>query len=120
LFLAESLNEQGKSSEALQYLNEVRDRADQDDVTETNPDLLRDIIAHERRVELAFENKRWTDLVRTGKAIEVMTAFGEDMKQNYPYPLWPNAYNITESRLLFPIPRTELERNSQLVQNPGY
>src|SRR5690606_30468791 len=62
LSLAETLNEQNRSGEALPYLNKVRRRAGLDDINELNNVLLRDIIAHERRVELAFENKRWTDL----------------------------------------------------------
>jgi len=43
--------------------------------TETDQAALRAVIDHERRVELAFENHRWFDLVRTGEAISVMTAF---------------------------------------------
>lgn len=42
-----------------------------------NQTAFRDAVAHERRVELAFENHRWFDLVRTGKAIEVMSAYGQ-------------------------------------------
>src|SRR5690554_1741388 len=76
LFLAEALNEQGKDGEAVQYLNQVRDRAGLDPATGD----LREAIFNERRVELAFENKRWFDLVRTGRAIETMTAFGERVK----------------------------------------
>ena len=79
LLLAESLDEQGKSAEALPYLNLVRERAGLADVGTTN---LRDVIFHERRVELAFENKRWLDLVRTGRAVDVISAYGANVKAN--------------------------------------
>ncbi|HTI07507.1 MAG TPA: RagB/SusD family nutrient uptake outer membrane protein, partial [Puia sp.] len=71
LMLAESLNEQGQSAGALPYLNMVRQRAGLPPSAVTDQGMLRDTIAHERRVELAFENKRWFDLVRTGQAIPV-------------------------------------------------
>ncbi len=89
LFLAEVLNEQGKLSEALPYLNRVRNRAGLNDVMTTGQDELGDIILHERRVELVFENKRWTVLVGTGKAVEVIAAYGARVKvqpENYYYP----------------------------------
>jgi tetratricopeptide (TPR) repeat protein len=119
LLLAETLNEQSKSSEALPFLNQVRERAGLASVTETNQGALRDIILKERRVELAFENHRWLDLVRTGKAIEVMTAYGDQMKQMFSY-LLPRTYEVTEDKLLFPIPQSELVLNPDLVQNSGY
>jgi hypothetical protein len=84
LALAEVLDEQGKAG-ALGYLNEVRLRAGLGDPVGD----LGDAIFSERRVELAFENKRWFDLVRTGKAVEVMTAYGENLKanpQDYYFP----------------------------------
>lgn len=120
LLLAEALNEQGKSSEALKYLNQVRNRAfaGGGTIATTNQGQLRDIIAHERRVELAFENKRWPDLVRTGKAIEVMNAHGVEIKTIDPN-VNPGAYNVTESRLIFPIPRREIQVGG-LTQNAGY
>ncbi|WP_187774950.1 RagB/SusD family nutrient uptake outer membrane protein [Pedobacter sp. BS3] len=123
LLLAESLNEQpGKSPQALTYLNMVRDRAfgaGVSPVITTDPGALRSIILHERRVELAFENKRWIDLVRTGNAITVMNAFGVSQKQKYSY-LQPGSYNVTQDRLLFPIPNAEILLNEKLEQNPGY
>lgn len=119
LLLAEVLNEQSKSSEALPFLNQVRTRAGLDPVTETDQSALRDIILKERRVELAFENHRWLDLVRTGKAIEVMTAYGNEMKQKFSY-LLPRTYNVTEDKLLFPIPQSEIVLNPDLTQNSGY
>lgn len=117
LLLAEAQNEQGKSPFAA--LNAVRTRAGLGAVTAGSQAVLRDTIAHERRVELAFENHRWHDLVRTGKAIEVMTAFGAKQKQLYSY-LRPDAYTVTQNKFLYPIPKFEIEINPQITQNPGY
>ncbi|MEI6950087.1 RagB/SusD family nutrient uptake outer membrane protein [Paraflavisolibacter sp. H34] len=118
LLLAEALNEQGKSAEALPHLNLVRDRAfgaGLATVTTTNKDQLRDILQKERRVELAFENKRWPDLVRTGKAIEVMNAYGAALKASGKHPnLVSSTYNVTQDRLLFPVPFTEKQLNPNL------
>lgn len=119
LLLAECLNEGGEPAEALPYLNQVRNRAGLGNTTTTDQTGLREIIAHERRVELAFENHRWLDLVRTGKAIEVMNAFGEKMKQEHVY-LLARTYQVNEDKLIFPIPQTEITLNDQLQQNPGY
>jgi tetratricopeptide (TPR) repeat protein len=121
LSLAEVMNEQNKSSEALVYLNQVRIRAGLQPTTETNKELLRAIIAQERRVELAFENKRWLDLVRTDKAIEVMNQNGVYLKEFYSGESYlpEMSYNVTPERLLFPIPLREI-RIGNLVQNPGY
>ncbi|MEO5602417.1 MAG: RagB/SusD family nutrient uptake outer membrane protein [Cyclobacteriaceae bacterium] len=121
LALAEALNEQGKSTEALAYLNLVRIRAGLASSTETDQSLLRDIIAHERRIEFAFENKRWLDLVRTDKAIAVMTQNGEYLKAFHAGESYlPDmSYNLTQDRLLFPIPIREV-LIGDLQQNPGY
>ena len=119
LLLAECLNEQGKPAEALPYVNKVRARAGLGATTASTQTALRDVIAKERRVELAFENHRWLDLVRTGKAIEVMNAFGAKMKQKYSY-LLARTYNVTADRLIFPIPFDERLLNPALTQNAGY
>ncbi len=81
LLLAENLVQQGKNDQALPYINMVRDRAGLDDLDA----VTLDDVLNERRHELAFENHRWTDLIRTGKAIAVMSAYGERMKQEYPF-----------------------------------
>ncbi|CAN5696894.1 hypothetical protein BH10BAC2_BH10BAC2_14600 [soil metagenome] len=110
LLLAEALNEQGKSSEALTYLNQVRERAGLDDIASAED--LQDVIMHERRVELAFENKRWLDLVRTGKAVEVITAYGQRVKADpaayyYPAGYAPVPASFTTIDLTFPLPASE-------------
>jgi hypothetical protein len=115
LFAAEALNEQGKGAEALVYLNKVRDRAFGNGVspiTNANQAALKDIIAHERRVELAFENKRWNDLVRTGKAVEVITAYGNRVKANpkdyyYPAGAVPPNNAFTNIDLVYGLPADE-------------
>ena len=89
LFLAEALNEQSKTPEAAILLNQVRTRAGLGDSPASGQAGMREAIYQERRVELAFENKRWFDLVRTGKHQEVITAYGRRVKSNplnYYYP----------------------------------
>lgn len=119
LLLADALNEQGRSTEALPYLNQVRERAGLADVTILNKDELRIKILHERRVELAFEDHRWFDLLRSGTAVAVMNAYGKVMKANSNH-LSPASYNVTNDRLLYPIPESEIGLNTLLTQNPGY
>jgi hypothetical protein len=108
LFLAEALNEQGKA-DAENYLNEVRHRAGLPDVNTTD---LREAIFKERRVELAFENKRWFDLVRTGKVNEVISAYGQRVKSNpqayyYPPGAVPPNNAFTNLEPLYPLPADE-------------
>lgn len=115
LLLAECLVDQNKAGEALPYLNQVRSRiglAPLAEATEEN-------VAKEMRHELAFENHRWTDLIRTGKAIEVLTQKGITMKQLHLW-LLPSAFNITEDRLIYAFNYRELQINKNLVQNHEY
>jgi hypothetical protein len=117
LMLAECLNETGfvADGEAFQLLNQIRTRAGlpTKSTTATDPALLittqeqfRDAIAHERQVELAFENHRWFDLLRTNKATAVMQAHGAREKAIKSY-LNPASYN--DIRLLNLYPQRELE-----------
>lgn len=119
LMLAESLNEQGQPGAALPFLNQVRQRAGVAPAMTTDQGMLRDTIAHERRVELAFENHRWFDLVRSGQAISVMTAYGIKQKMAFPF-LLSNMYNVTENKLIYGIPSRDVMVNPGLGQNPGY
>lgn len=119
LLLAEAMNEQGKTNDALDQLNKVRTRAGLDDVTTTDQDVARAFILKERRVELAFENHRWTDLLRSGNALNIMNTFGVAVKKELTY-LASDAYVLDKRHLLFPIPQGEIELNPELKQNHGY
>lgn len=124
LMLAECLNEQAFESdgEALHLVNEIRERAGLADLNSSdvsNQDKFRDVILHERRIELAFENHRWLDLIRYGKAVEIMNAHGEEEKKlRQNQEISSSAYQVTENKLLLPIPQRavdvdDLEQNSR-------
>ncbi len=119
LMYAEVLNEQGKTSEALPFVQQVRTRAGLTaPLAGLDKTALQTLIAKERQVELCFENQRWYDLKRTGKAIEVMTAHGKREIAQKSF-LFEGAYTITPNKLLAPIPSNEILVN-KLTQNPGY
>lgn len=137
LLYAEALNENGKSSEALQYLNAVRARARNTapadpqrskqtylppttaaslpDVATTDQGALRLAIWHERRCELGMEGWRREDLVRQKRFGTTMRAFAT--KYN---TLKGSLFNDGRD-ILFPIPQNDIDySNGTLTQNPGF
>ncbi len=109
LMLAEAL---GETQESYDLINQVRDRVDLPPVDASTPGTFSEKLLHERRVELAFENKRWHDLLRFGVAIQVMNNFFAKEKGGQIV--------IDEQDLLFPIPNFAILNNPNLEQNPGY
>jgi len=101
LIRAEAKAEQLKLTEGLSDLNVIRKRANVPLIaTVSTKDELIDKILLERRVELAYECHRWFDLIRKGKAQQVL--------------------GITDpNKLLLPIPRQEVLIGN-LTQNQGY
>jgi hypothetical protein len=87
---------------------------------------LREIVRHERRVELALEGLRLFDIRRWKIAEKVFpgNVYGIDIVDNgvrKPYTVKTGARHFTPARdYLWPIPTNELELNPDLVQNPGY
>lgn len=111
LMAAEALTENGKINMALDYLNEVRERARGGNdsilpnITETDPQTLLNLIMLERRHELALEGHRFWDLVRTGRATQVLMALGFE----------PGKHE------LFPIPQMEIDlTEGNMEQNPNW
>ncbi len=116
LMYAEALMVLGQKDEAATYVNQVRARVNMAAITAA--DLNIDWILHERRMELAFEGHRYFDLVRTGKAIEYISA---DLMSNNDYEVRVfRAEPIPEYQLILPIPVAEIEKDQTLTQNPGY
>jgi hypothetical protein len=118
LFLAESLNEQAKTADAAVYLNMVRARAGLAASTATSQADMREAIFKERRVELAFENKRWFDLTRTGRVKEIIGAYGARVKANplnYYFPKGavppPNAFTVLDDYYGLPAVESALTPN---------
>jgi hypothetical protein len=142
LMKAEALNEynSGPTPEVYKAINKVRTRADIPDVEVSytgafvtpeaenkhkNYKGMQEIIAQERKIELAFEGSIFWDMVRTRKATEEFStpaigwnagSTGEDFFK----------LQILQSRMftlrdcLWPIDDNELDKNSQLIQNPGW
>jgi starch-binding outer membrane protein, SusD/RagB family len=119
LMQAEALNEGAyPNAEAFTLLNRVRTRAGLPAKTADNADAklkvasqaeFRAAIAQERRVELAFENHRWFDLVRTGQAEVVMKAHAVKEKALKSYIL-PASYTTINLKFPFPYRETLLRK----------
>lgn len=104
LNLAEAL---GEGAEAYGHINKVRNRAGLGNIDATTPGTFAEKLLRERRVELAFENKRWPDLLRYGVAKSVMSTH----------------LGIPEAqvKLLFPIPQTQIDVAPDVMsQNSEY
>ncbi len=124
LIAAEALTEvnNGPTTEAEGYLNEVRARARNwageqttfpEDVTTgmSKADFI-DLVLDDRRLELAFEYKRWYDIKRRNLGVELFTG---------PNSLEPHANFDPTRDYLMPLPRADLRINPNLLpQNPGY
>lgn len=91
LMAAEALAsaEVGNDSQALIYLNLVRERAfgNSDNNLSVGGIGLRNAIQQERRVELVGEGHRFFDLVRTGRAASEIDGFQSGKHDVFPIPL---------------------------------
>ena len=126
LLLAEAKMNLGKSSEAVVLVNEVRSRAglpsyqeaQNDPIYKSKYPTLKDAILHERRVELAFENQRWFDLIRNYTAQELVDYFKKKRQADYGNA---KISNISTKDRYYPIPFDEYKLNPEkMYQNSGY
>ena len=120
LMAAEANLQAGKNDKALQYINEVRTRAQETPLTSVT---LNDIKT-EKRLELCLECIRYQDLVRWGDAKSVMGDQGKEIPAFTTDGIqwnWQNTtYGFQDKNYLLPIPLKELELNPNMVQNPGW
>jgi hypothetical protein len=101
LIRAEARAQQNKLELALADLNAVRARADVAEFSSASQIEILRAIENENSLEFAFEAHRWFDLVRTGRAGEVLGL----TNQHY----W-----------LFPLPYSDILSDPDADQNPGY
>ena len=99
--------QQTSATAAINSFQRVRNRAG---LTTPVTSITKEDLLAERRVELAFENHRFFDLVRFGAAQQVLSAFSD-----------ANGYSFNATDLLLPIPQREINLSNGLMsQNPGY
>lgn len=123
LIAAEAIGEiSGPNAEAYGYLNQIRARArnaagksnafpENVPTNLSKPDFI-NLVMEERRLELAFEFKRWYDIKRRKLGDEVFKG---------PNSLEPRSAFDSKRDYLMPIPITEIAINPNLApQNPGY
>lgn len=135
LMLAEA---QGNSAASISLINQTRKRAGLADLLPAAVNtvaLFERELTNERKLEFAFENVRWYDLLRYNTTMTTITA-EQTLKNHYSatyvahYGKYPTprptlaqiqAY-VTKDRLLLPIPQREIDNNTTLkiAQNPGY
>ncbi len=124
LMKAEALIEMNRITEANEILRTIAERAAQPYEVLTSQDRLREYVLNERARELAFEGKRWFDLLRYAKRnhfqrknylIELLLQ-GSDIKQRPIY----KARLIDTMSYFLPIPENDILFNPNLKQNPYY
>lgn len=128
---AEACIELGQDAEARVYINMLRKRAAMPDVTESGT-ALRDRCRNERRIELAFEGRRFFDVRRWLIADQ---AYHPLHGVTVVYPLNSDHTTATiptitpvqiqlgawdNKSYFFPIDRGEANKNIKLIQNPFY
>lgn len=128
---AEALYHIGDEEGAREALKPVRQRAGMPAVTATGADLL-EAIKNERRIEFAFEEHRYFDVRRWKEAPKYFgsTVHAITIKK---YPDGKKTYEVDKLRsdvggdrkwddkmYWLPIPKSEMDKNPNLVQNPGY
>jgi hypothetical protein len=136
--------ELGQEDVAKTWLNKIRFRAGMPAITLSGV-ALRDEYRNERRIEMAYEEQRYHDARRwmiapatLGRKLVYMSVTGmlkggatapspyrrDETKYNYTYlPVEDNSLENRQwvDKMYFrPISRDEVNKNSKLVQNPGY
>lgn len=128
LMLAEALNEQEFSQEAVNIVNEVRERAGMALLQTADASLptyvagqlgMRERIQNERRWELALEGINIFDEMRWGTLKEKKYYEGNGAKEIWGTVTYQYSY-LGDYINTWAIPRAETERNTNLKQNTGW
>ena len=125
LMKAEALSQLSRFDEALQIVNNIRIKRRVAPASASNTtEAFEDLVLNERALELAYEGKRWFDLLRMGRRndYERKSDLIDILVENIESKRKP----VMEAKLTdpggwyLPIFYQELERNKNLEQNPYY
>ncbi len=129
LMKAEALNELNRGEEAIAIVEEIREIREAIEITELNPAAndktsISDYILAERSRELAFEGKRWFDVLRVARRdnyarLDLILSMALSSAPPNQQQSILNKLQDPNSHYL-PINQNELYTNKQLVQNPFY
>lgn len=125
LNLAEALNEQGKTDEAIVYINKVRERVghillNSNEYTKVSgQDDMRERIRNERYWELAGEDYLYFDELRWKTWKEKKFAEGNGLMEIWGATTYTWSWG-GEKCWKWAIPAAEIERNSNIIQNEGW
>lgn len=129
---AEAMYHLGDEATARRYVNLIRERAREGkdvlpDITASGDELLKKI-QHERKIELAFEEHRYYDVRRwkiaeqtenkTERRIHIVKDLATG-KKTYSF-VDVQERKFLPQHYLMPIPRSEIQKNPLLDQNPDY
>lgn len=138
LMAAEAAVETGDLSKALNYVNQIRERAKNSSVVLdadgnpaanysielysafSNADVARKAVRFERRLELGMEGQRLFDLRRWGVKVEVMNEYFDNEARTIPN-IASKRSTVQNKHVLLPIPQLAIDQSGgALTQNPGY
>jgi hypothetical protein len=125
---AEAEAELGQTATALLYLNKIRERAGMPDVVSGGGTDLINKILQERRIELCFEGHRYFDLRRWGmaeqgsaNALGIIITPTNASNTSFSYQVDTVQTRVwVPSFYYYPIPRSEIQADPSLTQNPDY
>lgn len=135
---AEAAFELDKTNDALWAVNKIRNRVGMP----TLNNITRRAIRHERKIELAFEGNRYFDLVRWRTAEKVLTGNAHGVRYILKGPsINEGSYNVLQTKFriklindvmgkpdpvykkkyyYLPITNERINKNPNLIENPGY
>ena len=117
---AEAQLQAGNSSKALNYINQIRERAKENPLSSVSLDDIK----NEKRFELCNEAVRYQDLIRWRDADKAMKDQGKEIPvfstTGVEWQYKNQNYGFKERNWLLPIPLKEIELNPNMQKNPGW
>lgn len=115
---AEAAVKAGDNNAAVSYLNPIVSRANPSK-TVTGKTLTLNDVLNERRKELVGEGHRMYDVVRNGMTVHRIDVKDSKLSKTKHNTEYMN-FDWTFYKIVLPIPKNEMNVNTNIEQNPGY